>query len=76
MMFPPAFLARRFPYFRWKRLLAWSRMYADLFGDKPPCQEYFVDFLNDLGEGWLVPAGWTGSPSAWRRDSVEADTPG
>ena len=59
MMFPPVFLARCFPYFRWKRLLAWSRMYADLFGSKPPCVEYFVDFLNDFGEGWLAPADWS-----------------
>ena len=49
MRFPPVFLARRFAYFRWKRLLAWSRMYNDLFGSASSV-EYFVDFLEDVGE--------------------------
>lgn len=67
--FPPVWLARRFSYFRLRRLLAWSRLYKDLFGEAPPCVEYFVDYLADIGEQWLVPDSWSGSPSDWWRDS-------
>lgn len=66
--FPPAFLARRFVYFRWRRLLAWSRIYKGLWGESPPCPEYFVDFLADVDEKWLVPEAWSGSPPEWRCD--------
>lgn len=66
--FPSVFLARRFAYFRWRRLLAWSRMYRELWGESPPCAEYFVDFLNDVGEKWLAPAAWPESPRDWRHD--------
>lgn len=66
--FPPVFLARRFAYFRWRRLLAWSRMYKELWGNSPPCPEYFVDFLSEVGERWLAPDAWPESPPDWRRD--------
>lgn len=71
--FPPVFLARRFSYLRWRRLLAWSRMYKELWGDSPPCPEYFVDFLDDIGERWLVPPAWHGSPVEWRRGDCQSE---
>ncbi len=73
--FPPAFLARRFAYFRWRRLLAWSRIYKAFWGESPPCSEYFVDFLSDVGEEWLVPEAWSGSPLEWRHDCQAESTP-
>lgn len=76
MRFPPAFLAKRFAYFRWRRLLVWSRVYKELWGESPPCPEYFVDFLSDVGERWLAPVTWPESPRDWRHDcQTESESP-